>query len=61
MTKTMDHSEYPRNLRTKSFAELMYIVRDAREAAEANPEGENVGYYLDEVCYAANEIKRRRG
>ena len=57
--KTMHHAEYQRGLKHKSVAELRYIIQDAREAVEANPNGENAGYYQDEVHYAAAELRRR--
>ena len=60
MAKQMHHIEYPKSLRSKPTASLYFIMKDAREAAEANPMGENAGYYLDEVHYAAMEIKRRQ-
>ncbi len=59
--KAMNHAEYPRELRRKTEAELRFTVKDAKEAAEVNPTGENVGYYLDEVCYASAELRRRFG
>lgn len=60
MRKQMDHGAYPESLRSKSVAELLFIVKDAQEAIQANPEGENAGYYADEVCYAGMEIRRRQ-
>lgn len=60
MMKEMDHKRYPAGLRRKSLAMLHYIIRDAREALEAFPDNPNAGYYLDEINYAAAEIKRRR-
>lgn len=58
-SKKMDHSEYQKRLRTKSDDELKYIIKDAREAIEANPENPNNGYYQDEISYASMELKRR--
>jgi hypothetical protein len=55
----MDHREYPRSLRHKSVEALRYIIKDAGEAARAMPEGENAGYYADEVHYAAMELRLR--
>lgn len=57
--KKMDHVEYPKRLRDKSPAVLLFIIKDAREAVEAMPQGVNVGYYLDEINYAAGELARR--
>ena len=58
--KRVDHIEYPKKLRKLCMAQLMYIAKDAREAAEAHPEGENMSYYLDEMHYALMEIRRRQ-
>jgi len=60
MRKTMNHTEYPKSLRTKSEAELKYTIQDASEAVRANPDGCNAGYYADEVNYASSELYRRR-
>lgn len=60
MTKTMNHAEYQKNLARKSIMELEYIVKDAAEAVRINPTGVNAGYYMDEVHYAAAELRRRR-
>ncbi len=59
MAKTMDHGKYQAALKNKSWAELKYIIEDARETIKANPEGENAGYYMDEIHYASMELKRR--
>lgn len=59
MIKKMDHAEYQRNLRNKTIPELEFIIRDAKEAAQANPDGPNVGYYLDEVSYCSMELRKR--
>lgn len=58
--KTMNHTEYPRRLRSKTEAELRFIIKDATEAQQANPENPNLGYYADEVLYAAAELRRRK-
>ena len=57
--KKMDHAKYQRELRRKDTASLEFIIKDAREAIEANPEGPNSGYYADEIHYAAAELRRR--
>lgn len=61
MSKKMNHAEYQKSLRKRTEAQLRFIMKDAAEAAEAvkelNPE--SAGYYLDEVSYAAMELKRR--
>ena len=60
MAKIMDHSRYAKAMRAKSDEQLRFIINDAAEAARVNPQGENAGYYLDEVHYAAAELRRRR-
>lgn len=60
MQKKMDHNAYPNSLRTKTYAELHFIVKDATEAQLANPSNPNNSYYADEVCYACNELNRRK-
>ncbi len=60
MLKKMDHDKYQKAIRRKTDEELKFILKDANEAACANPEGPNVGYYLDEVAYCLMELKRRR-
>ena len=57
--KQMNHIEYPKRLRTKTDAELRFIIQDAKEAMAAMPDNPNNEYYADEVCYCANELKRR--
>jgi len=56
----INHEEYQQKLKTKSYHELMFILKDAQEAAAAIPDGPKVGYYLDEVNYAAMELHKRR-
>lgn len=56
----INHGEYQEKLQTKSYHELLFIIKDATEAAAAMPEGPKVGYYLDEVNYAAMELHKRR-
>jgi hypothetical protein len=60
MAKVMNHTDYPKQLRTRSEDELRFIMQDAKEAIDAMPDGENVGYYADEICYCADELWRRR-
>jgi hypothetical protein len=55
----INHAEYPALLRSKSRAELLFIMKDASEARAANPDGPKAGYYSDEISYAAAEIRRR--
>ena len=56
----INHAEYQKGLETKSYHELLFIIKDATEAANAMPDGLKVGYYLDEVNYAAMELHKRR-
>ena len=58
--KTMNHTDYAKACRTKTEAELRFTIQDAAEAVRANPDGENAGYYADEVNYASSELFRRR-
>jgi hypothetical protein len=59
MPKQMDHAAYQKRMKKASEASLRYILKDAREAIEAQPFGENAGYYADEIHYAAMELRRR--
>lgn len=56
----IDHAAYPRRCRRLSDAELAFTIADARAALAAMPDGAKASYYADEICYAANELKRRR-
>lgn len=55
--KQIDHAAYQKNLKSKTIEQLKFIIKDASEAA--NLGGDNAGYYLDEVSYAAAELRRR--
>jgi hypothetical protein len=55
----INHKEYPEKLKSKTDAELNFIIRDAHEAIKANPEGKKSGYYADEINYAGMELSRR--
>ena len=50
-------------MKTKTYAQLQYIIKDASEAAKAmqghDPKAE--AKYLDQVNDAATELARRRG
>jgi hypothetical protein len=59
MKKIMDHREYPKQLRGKTVEELLFIIKDAKEAMSAMPDGVNAGYYADEVNYASMELRMR--
>lgn len=56
----IDHAAYPRRCRRMSDAELHFTIADARAALAAMPDGVKAGYYADEICYAADELERRR-
>lgn len=58
-TVAIDHDKYPKWLKERTFAELQYIASDAAEAAKAQKDGPKVGYYLDEVNYALDEMYQR--
>lgn len=57
MKKQMNHAACQKAMKTRSDAELHYIIKDAGEARDCG--GENAGYYADEVHYAAMELARR--
>jgi hypothetical protein len=59
MPKQMNHAEYQKNLRKKTVDQLIFIRDDAQAAMRAWPDGENAGYYADEMHYAAMELARR--
>lgn len=55
----IDHTAYPRALRSKPTESLWYIIRDCQAAIRANPDNPKCGYYADEISYCANELARR--
>ena len=55
----IDHTEYPKSLKKYPRCELHFIIKDARGAMEAMPDGRKAGYYADEISYCAMELKRR--
>jgi hypothetical protein len=59
MPKKMNHGEYQAKVKKMSDAALRYVIKDAREAMAAMPDGENVGYYADEINYCCSELYRR--
>lgn len=59
--KQMVHQDYQRRVRGMSVPELMYVIADAREAIQANPDSPNNGFYQDEIHYCAGELRRRQG
>ena len=57
--KIMNHEKYQEMVRTMTEDELHYTMGDASAACLANPQGENAGYYADEVHYCGMELQRR--
>lgn len=57
--KHMNHELYKSLLKKKTVEQLRFIIKDAQAAANAHPQGENCGYYLDEVNYASMELAKR--
>ena len=55
----MDHIAYPESLKSKSWAELNFIVQDCRRAMEALPDNPKLDHYADEIAYVASEKARR--
>ena len=55
----INHETYPKRLRTKTHAELRYILEDARAAIAAQPNGHKAGFYADEISYVSDELYRR--
>ncbi len=56
----MDHSQYRKNLKTKSEESLLFIIKDCQEALTANPNNLKSGHYSDEICYCGMELANRR-
>lgn len=59
MLKKMDHTEYPKKLKEKTYEELIFIRKDAQLTLKADPGNPNAGYYADEINYVSNELYRR--
>jgi hypothetical protein len=59
MVKKMDHMAYQKRLRRLPCDALRFIVKDAKDAIAAMPDGPNAGYYADEINYAAMELVLR--
>lgn len=57
--KVMNHTDYMKRTRSMDIETLRYIIKDAREAIQAMPNGVNAGYYMDEVHYCYMELRRR--
>jgi hypothetical protein len=64
--KVMDWKSYAAKLKKKSIDELLYMRKDAYEAAQAGDDLEkaglpnNGGYYWDEVHMITDELRRRK-
>lgn len=58
-TKHIDHAAYPKLCRSRSEAELRFVIADCRATLAAWPDQPNYGYYLDEINYCADELARR--
>lgn len=55
------HSETMESMKKKTKEELLYIIKDCSEAAEAGKDfNPKVGEYLDTIHYASMELKKRR-
>jgi hypothetical protein len=39
--------------------ELNFVIKDCGEVLSVWPDTPNNGYYADEICYCADEIRRR--
>ena len=57
--KNMNHTEYPRKIKSLTSSSLRYIIKDCRAALDAFPENPNAGYYEDEIHYCAMELQNR--
>ena len=55
----IDHTEYPKTLKTKSNDSLRFIIKDCQEAMKAIPDNPKNGYYADEICYCGMELRTR--
>ena len=55
----MNFSEYEKTLKGKSDDELMGIIKDAKQASTAMPEGHKAGFYQDEVHAVVKELNER--
>ena len=62
MKATNWHSETMNRFKTLSIESLLYIQKDAAEAAKADEKIDNpkTGQYWDEYHYASMELKARR-
>ena len=56
----MDHDAYRRKVRGMSDDSLRWVIRDCREALDANPDTDKASYYQDEICYCEMELAARQ-
>ena len=59
MKKIMDHAAYSRKAKKMSDSELRFVIKDCHEVLAAWPGHENENYYMDEICYCSDELRRR--
>lgn len=57
--KIINHSIYPKALKSKPVESLRFIIADAKAAIAANADNPNNSYYADEIAYCGMELKRR--
>ena len=57
--KRFDHNAYPKKLKKLTLKTIRYIIQDCREALKAMPDGDNAGYYADEINYCTMELNKR--
>ena len=55
----INHSEYQKRVKKMSIDELIYTIKDCKEAIKAMPNGHKAGYYQDEIHYCVAELNRR--
>jgi hypothetical protein len=55
-----DHKNYPKTLKNKTVPQLMWIIKDCREVLAGWPDHPNGSWYLDEIHYAAAELRLRQ-
>jgi hypothetical protein len=56
----INHTQYPKSLKSKTVSQLLYIIKDCREALEAMPESPKAGYYADEINVLQHGVVRKR-
>jgi hypothetical protein len=59
-TKRMDHTEYPKSLKSKDLDSLLFIIRDCCQVLEAWPDHPNGRFYMYEMQYCRTEIENRK-